>query len=86
MSKYVKNLITEDLRKQFRGVDDALLVNMVGLDANADNRLRGALLEKNIRVLIADDRPHSWAGLRALLITMRFVEVIAKARKKLHTR
>lgn len=52
MSKYVKNLITEDLRKQFRGVDDALLVNMVGLDANADNRLRGALLEKNIRVLV----------------------------------
>jgi large subunit ribosomal protein L10 len=52
MSKYVKNLIAEDLREQFRGVDDALLVNMVGLDANADNRLRGALLEKNIRVLV----------------------------------
>jgi len=52
MSKYVKNLITEDLREQFRGVDDALLVNMVGLDVNADNRLRGALLEKNIRVLV----------------------------------
>jgi len=52
MSKYVKNLITEDLREQFQGVDDALLVNMVGLDANADNRLRGALLEKNIRVMV----------------------------------
>ena len=52
MSKYVKNLITESLREQFQGIDDALLVNMVGLDANADNRLRGALREKNIRVMV----------------------------------
>ena len=34
MSKYVKNLITEDIPRRLEGVHDALLVNMVGLDAN----------------------------------------------------
>jgi large subunit ribosomal protein L10 len=52
MSKYVKNLITEHLREQFKDVGDALLVNMVGLDANADNRLRAELGEKNIQVMV----------------------------------
>ncbi len=31
MSKYVKNLITENLRERLKNVNDALLVNMVGL-------------------------------------------------------
>jgi len=52
MSKYVKNLITEHLRQRLRGVHDALLVNMVGLDVNTDNRLRTALQSKGIRVLV----------------------------------
>ncbi len=52
MSKYVKNLITEHLRERFKDVDDALLVNMVGLDANADNRLRAELGRKNIQVMV----------------------------------
>jgi len=52
MSKYVKNLITEDLRNRLAGVQDALLVNMIGLDANTNNRLRTALQERNIRVLV----------------------------------
>ncbi len=52
MSKYVKNLITEDLRTRLAGVEDALLVNLVGLNANANNRLRTALEEKNIQVVV----------------------------------
>jgi large subunit ribosomal protein L10 len=52
MSKYVKNLITDHLRDRFKDVHDALLVNMVGLDANADNRLRAELREKNIHVAV----------------------------------
>ena len=52
MSKYVKNLITEDLRSRFDGVEDALLVNVIGLTANADNRLRGELESKNINLLV----------------------------------
>jgi large subunit ribosomal protein L10 len=52
MSKYVKNLITEHLRQQFHEMNDALLVNMIGLDANANNRLRAELGERNIQVMV----------------------------------
>lgn len=52
MSKYVKNLISDNLRNRLSGVDDALLVNVVGLSANATNRLRGALEAKDIHVLV----------------------------------
>jgi len=52
MSKYVKNLVSDHLRQQLAGVQDALLVNMVGLNATADNRLRKELGKKNIRVLV----------------------------------
>jgi large subunit ribosomal protein L10 len=52
MSKYVKNLITEHLRDQLRNVHDALLVNMVGLEANTNSRLRAELRSKNIKVLV----------------------------------
>ena len=52
MSKYVKNLITENLRERLKNVNDALLVNMVGLSANANNRLRGELAGKNVNVIV----------------------------------
>ena len=52
MSKYVKNLLTEHLREELRGVDDALVVNVVGLDATRDNRLRKELRSRNIRVMV----------------------------------
>jgi large subunit ribosomal protein L10 len=52
MSKYVKNLITEHLRERLGGVEDALLVNMVGLEANTNNRLRSVLESKGIQVMV----------------------------------
>jgi large subunit ribosomal protein L10 len=52
MSKYVKNLLTDHLRTQLQGVNDALVVNMVGLSASTDNRLRKELRSKNIRVVV----------------------------------
>lgn len=52
MSKYVKNLVTEDLRKRLAGVHDAVLVSVVGLDANADNSLRAELSSKDINLLV----------------------------------
>jgi len=52
MSKYVKNLIAEDLRERLRNIHDALLVNMVGLNANANTRLRAELRNKNIHVMV----------------------------------
>jgi large subunit ribosomal protein L10 len=52
MSKYVKNLLTDDIRQRLQNVHDALLVNMVGLNANANTRLRKELRGKNIHVLV----------------------------------
>jgi ribosomal protein L10 len=52
MSKYVKNLIAEELRGRLQNVHDALLVNMVGLDANTNTRLRAELRRKNIQVVV----------------------------------
>ena len=52
MSKYVKNLTTDHLREQLNGVDAALLVNMVGMDANANNSLRAEMADKGIEVLV----------------------------------
>lgn len=52
MSKYVKDLITESLRESLKEVDDALLVDMIGLDANTNNRLRAELREKDIHVMV----------------------------------
>lgn len=51
MSKYLKNLITDHLRGRLEGVQDAVLVNVVGLDANTNTRLRKELREKDIHVL-----------------------------------
>ena len=52
MSKYVKNLITDHLRERLQGVNDALLVNVIGLDANANNRLRTELQTKDIELMV----------------------------------
>jgi large subunit ribosomal protein L10 len=52
MSKYVKNLIADDLKKRLDGVDEALLVNVIGVDANKTVLLRRQLREKNINLLV----------------------------------
>ena len=52
MSKYVKNLLTKDLSQRLDGVEDALLVNVIGLDANKTVALRKSLREKDIQLLV----------------------------------
>lgn len=52
MSKYVKNLISDHLRQKLSGVNDALVVNMIGLKANTNYRLRTLLHQKKIRVTV----------------------------------
>jgi large subunit ribosomal protein L10 len=52
MSRYVKNLVVEDIRGRLRNIHDALLVNMVGLEANLNTRLRAQLRAKNIHVMV----------------------------------
>jgi len=52
MSKYLKDLITNELRSRLDGVSDALLVNVIGMEANANVELRKSLREKNIHLLV----------------------------------
>lgn len=52
MSKYVKNLMTDDLRQRLQGVETAVLVNVVGLDAVTGTKLRKELREKNIQLVV----------------------------------
>lgn len=62
MSKYVKNLVTDHLRNRLQNVGDALLVNLVGLDANATSRLRKELRGKNIEVLVVKNSLRAGRG------------------------
>ncbi|MBM4090322.1 MAG: 50S ribosomal protein L10 [Planctomycetes bacterium] len=52
MSKYVKKLITQEIAQRLSGVEDALLVNVVGIDANQTVALRRDLREKNIHLMV----------------------------------
>ncbi len=52
MSKYVKDLITQDFKDRLQGVGDALLVNVTGMTANAAHKLRAELRGKQMHVLM----------------------------------
>jgi large subunit ribosomal protein L10 len=52
MSKAVKDLITKDLRKRLEGVEDALLVDVIGLKNEKNVALRQRLRKKNINLLV----------------------------------
>ena len=52
MSKYVKDLVSKHYAQRLDGVDDALVVNVIGLDANQSVVLRKELREKNIQLLV----------------------------------
>ncbi|MCS7237222.1 MAG: 50S ribosomal protein L10 [Thermoguttaceae bacterium] len=52
MSKYVKALITESYRKRLAGVSEAVLVNVIGMKANATVKLRAQLRQKGINLLV----------------------------------
>jgi len=52
MSKFVKDLVTDHLKHRLTGVDEALLVNLTGIDANTNHRLRRELREKDISLMV----------------------------------
>jgi large subunit ribosomal protein L10 len=52
MSKYVKALISDTYRKRLAGVSEAILVNVVGMKANATVKLRSQLRQKGISLLV----------------------------------
>ncbi|HEY4232634.1 MAG TPA: 50S ribosomal protein L10 [Lacipirellulaceae bacterium] len=52
MSKYVKDLITTELRQKLNGVDDALLVNVIGMSNEKSVNLRRQLRQKGIKLMV----------------------------------
>lgn len=52
MSKPVKELIVESYKQQFAGVSGAVLVDIRGINANDNNRLRSSLAEKDVKVTV----------------------------------
>ncbi len=52
MSKFVKDLITKELQGRLEGVKDLFLVNIVGLNANANSALRKELRGKGIQMVV----------------------------------
>jgi ribosomal protein L10 len=52
MSKQLKNLIADEVKKRLEGVNDALLVNVIGLDSANTFLLRKELRSKNINLLV----------------------------------
>lgn len=52
MSKYVKELMTQDLRRRLQGVDSALLVNISRLNGVTNTKLRRELREKKISLMV----------------------------------
>lgn len=52
MSKIIKQLIMDDLKQRLHGVNDALLVNVAGLNTDQTFRLRKELRSKGISLLV----------------------------------
>lgn len=52
MSKYVKDLLTNDLASRLDGVEECVVANVIGMDANSTSDLRKRLREKNIRIMV----------------------------------
>lgn len=52
MSKYVKDLMSKELAGRLEGVEDALLVDVIGIDANQSVVLRKELREKSISLMV----------------------------------
>lgn len=52
MSKFVKELVTRDIKRRLDGVEDAVLVSTVGMDANTTVELRDELAKKDVHLLV----------------------------------
>jgi large subunit ribosomal protein L10 len=52
MSRPVKNLITQSYRQRFADVEGAVLIDIRGIKSNQNNRLRGVLATKKVRVAV----------------------------------
>ncbi len=52
MSKYVKDLIAQDVARRLKGVENCLLVSVIGMDSSSTVNLRRDLRSKGINLLV----------------------------------
>ena len=52
MSKPIKNMIVADYKKRFEDVQNALVIDIRGIEANTNNDLRVSLYQKDIRITV----------------------------------
>jgi large subunit ribosomal protein L10 len=52
MSKQIKDLIVSEYRRRFDDVNNALIIDIRGIDANDNNKLRVDLLGKDIHITV----------------------------------
>ena len=52
MSKQIKKMIVDEYKRRFDDIQDALVVDIRGIDANENNDLRVDLLGKNIHITV----------------------------------
>lgn len=52
MSKYVKNLITGDIKNRLEGISDAIVANVIGMNSDSTYRIRRLLRDKGISMLV----------------------------------
>lgn len=52
MSKYVKNLISSEIRGRLDGVSDAIVADVIGMDSESTFQIRKLLREKGIQMLV----------------------------------
>ena len=52
MSKKVKELVSNDIKSRLQNVNDALLVNMIGMNSSSTYTLRKELRSKKIKILV----------------------------------
>jgi large subunit ribosomal protein L10 len=52
MSKVIKQMQMDHIRKEFQGVRDLVVVSITGLDCHADHALRANLRKKDVRIQV----------------------------------
>ena len=52
MSKYVKELLQNELERKFSDVENFVVLNFKGVDGNENNNMRGTLKDKGINVTL----------------------------------
>ncbi len=56
MSKAVKELMMQDYRDRLGDIEDALVISLRGVDANANNAIRNGLRKKDIHVSVVRNK------------------------------